>query len=102
MDMMKAWGAARAATLFLTMGDMIYMDAHASETRPARLIAVGNRINLKAAASEVTFAAELERIVDMAVPHLASDRPNLVVLGEVLGLPLALSGKRGAIPRRMR
>ena len=78
------------------------MDSHASETHPARLIAVGNRINLKAAASEVTFAAELERIVDMAVPHLASDRPNLVVLGEILGLPLALSGKRGAIPRRMR
>ena len=78
------------------------MVAQATETRPARLIAVGNRINVKAAATEASFVAELERIVGLAVPHLASDRPNLVVLGEVLGLPLALSGKRGAIPRRMR
>jgi catechol 2,3-dioxygenase-like lactoylglutathione lyase family enzyme len=77
------------------------MDVQTSETRPARFIAVGNRINLKAAASEATFAAELERIVGLAVPNLASDRPNLVALGEVLGLPLALSGKRGTIPRRM-
>lgn len=78
------------------------MVAQATETRSARLIAVGNRINVKAAATETSFVAELERIVGLAVPHLASDRPNLVVLGEVLGLPLALSGKRGAIPRRMR
>lgn len=77
------------------------MDSSASATRPARLIAVGNRINLKAAASEETFAAELERIAGLALPHLALDRPNLVVLGEVLGLPLALTGKRGTIPRRM-
>ena len=69
--------------------------------RPARLIAVGNRINLEAAASEETFAAELERIVGMAVPHLARDRPNLVALGEVLGLPLALVGRRGYLARRM-
>lgn len=71
------------------------------KTQPARLIAVANRINLHAAATEESFAAELERIVGMAVPHLAQDRPNLVVLGEVLGLPLALTGKRGYIPRRM-
>ncbi len=78
------------------------MASQAGETRPARLIAVGNRMNLKAAATEGTFAAELERIVGMALPHLAADRPNLVALGEVLGLPLALSGKRGSLPRRLR
>lgn len=72
-----------------------------SETRPARLIAVGNRINLQAAASEESFSAELERVVGQAVPHLAKNRPNLVVLGEELGLPLALCGKRGYIPRRV-
>lgn len=77
------------------------MDSLARETRPARLLAVGNRINIQAAASEGSFATELERIVDLAVPHLATDRPNLVVLGEVLGLPLALSGRRGSLPRRM-
>lgn len=81
------------------------MDAQAnsfnSGTLPARLIAVGNRINLKAAVSEELFSAELERIVSLAVPHLSKERPNLVALGEVLGLPLALAGKRGYLPRRM-
>src|SRR2546423_11966723 len=76
-------------------------DQYVSETRPARLIAVGNRISLQAAATEQSFATELERIVGMAVPHLATDRPNLVVLGEILGLPLALSGKRGYLSRLM-
>lgn len=74
---------------------------HGDETRAARLIAVANRINLTAAATEESFSAELERIVEMAVPHLASDGPNLVALGEVLGLPLVLTGRRGYIPRRM-
>ncbi len=69
--------------------------------RPARLIAVGNRVDLHAAVSEESFSEELERIVGMAVEHLAHDRPNLVVLGEVLGLPLALTGKRGYLSRRM-
>ena len=76
-------------------------DQYVSETRPARLIAIGNRISLQAATSEHSFATELERIVDMAVPNLARDRPNLVVLGEILGLPLALSGKRGYLSRLM-
>ena len=71
------------------------------ETRPVRFIAVGNRINVQAAATERSFTAELERIVGLAVPHLAQDRPNLVVLGEILGLPLAMTGKRGYISRRM-
>ncbi len=70
------------------------------KARQARLIAVGNRINL-GAASEEMFVAELERIVGMAVPHLARGRPNLVALGEVLGLPLALVGWRGYLARRM-
>ena len=81
------------------------MDAQAGSfngaTRPARLIAVGNRINMKAGASEALFSAELERIVSLAVPHVAKERPTLVALGEVLGLPLALAGKRGYLPRRM-
>lgn len=71
------------------------------EVRPARLIAIDNRIDLHAAISEESFSAELERIVDLAVNHFAQDRPNLVVLGEVLGLPLALTGKRGYLSRRI-
>jgi hypothetical protein len=74
---------------------------HSGATRPARLIAVGNRISLQAATTEKSFSAELERIVGMAVPHLAKGRPNLVALGEVVGLPLALTGKRGYLSRLM-
>jgi hypothetical protein len=76
-------------------------DQHLSETQPARLIAISNRISLQASATEQSFATELERIVGMAVPHLAPDRPNLVALGEILGLPLALCGKRGYLSRLM-
>src|SRR5947209_15172392 len=74
---------------------------YSSETRPARFIAVGNRINLQAVSTEYSFVAELDRIVGLARPHLAKDRPNLVVLGEDLGLPLALAGKRGYLSRLM-
>src|SRR3984893_5826008 len=81
------------------------MDARSSSfnsaTRSARLIAVGNRISLRAAASETLFSAELERIVSLAVRHLSRERPNLVALGEVLGLPLAVGGKRVYLPGRM-
>jgi DNA-binding response OmpR family regulator/predicted amidohydrolase len=68
----------------------------------ARFLAVSNRLNIQAAASEATFIAELERVVGLAVPHLAADRPNLVVLGALLGLPLAVSGRRGWLSRHMR
>jgi len=80
---------------------MIMQKQQAFRTRPARLIAVGNRISLSAARSEETFSTELTRVVELAVPHLSRDRPNLVVLGEMLGLPLALTGQRGSLSRRM-
>ncbi|MDQ6661742.1 MAG: hypothetical protein M3Z24_12355, partial [Chloroflexota bacterium] len=72
-----------------------------NKTRSARLIAVGNRINLQAATSEQDFATELERIVKLAVPQIAQNRPTLVALGEIVGLPLALTGRRGYLSRRM-
>ncbi len=72
-------------------------DAHA---RLVRLIAVGNRIRISA--SEAEFRAELERVVGLAVPHVAADRPTLVVLSELLGLPAALVGRRGVLARRAR
>jgi predicted amidohydrolase len=67
-----------------------------------RAIAVGNRINLDAAATETSYCAELERIVGLALPHVAADRPNLLVLAEMLGLPAALIGPRGVLARRAR
>lgn len=71
-------------------------------TRLVRAIAVGNRLNVQAATTEAGYCAELERIVGLAVPHIAANRPNLLVLAEVLGLPAALAGSRGALARRAR
>jgi predicted amidohydrolase len=65
-----------------------------------RAVAVGNRISVAAAATEASYTAELERVVGLAAPHLAPDGPNLLVLAEVLGLPAALAGSRGAAARR--
>ncbi len=67
--------------------------------RLVRAVAVGNRIDLAAAATEESFSAELTRVVGLAVPHLVSDRPDLVVLGELLGLPAALIGPRARLAR---
>jgi len=74
----------------------------ATVERSARLIAVGNRINMAATRSEGAFIAELERIVGLAAGHLALDRPNLVVLTELLGVPAALNGWRGSVGRTMK
>lgn len=68
--------------------------------RLVRAVAVGNRIRVRAAATEASYVAELERIVGLAVPHLAPDHPNLIVLAEYLGLPAALVGRPGALARR--
>ncbi len=73
-----------------------------SPLRSVRLHAVGNRINSQAAKTPQHFSTELERIVQLALPNLAQDRPNLVVLTEILGLPLAVSGPRGILARSMR
>lgn len=73
-----------------------------SEGRLVRVVAVGNRISVAAAASEASYVAELERIVGLAAPRFAPDRPNLLTLTELLGLPAALVGARGALARRAR
>jgi Carbon-nitrogen hydrolase len=74
--------------------------AEAASGAVVRAVAVGNRLSVAAAASEASYVAELERILQLAAPHLMLDRPNLVVLAEVLGLPAALAGRRGALARR--
>lgn len=65
---------------------------------PVRAVAVGNRITLPA--TESAYVAELERIVGLAAPHLVADRPNVLVLGEVLGLPAVFAGPGGGLARR--
>jgi predicted amidohydrolase len=67
--------------------------------RRVRAIAVGNRIDVAAWRDATSAQAEIARIVALAVPHLAADLPNVIVLGELLGLPGALMGRRGAVAR---
>lgn len=74
------------------------MTASVGETTLVRAVAVGNRITLPA--TEQAFVAELERIVGLGARYLAPSRPNVLVLGEVLGLPAAFSGQRALLARR--
>jgi predicted amidohydrolase len=62
-----------------------------------RAVAVGNRITLPA--TEQAFVDELERIVALGAQHLAPKRPNVLVLGEMLGLPAAFTGRRATLAR---
>ena len=73
-----------------------------TEGRVVRAVAVGNRIHLSPRMTEADYVAELERVVGLAAPHLSPSQPNLLALGEVLGLPTALVGRRGALARRAR
>lgn len=74
------------------------MTTPAAETRLVRAVAVGNHITLPA--TEQAFAAELERIVGLGAHYLSPSRPNVLVLGEVLGLPAAFTGRRALLARR--
>lgn len=67
-------------------------------TTRVRAVAVGNRIAVPA--TEQAFVVELERIVALGAEHLSPDGPNVLVLGEVLGLPAAFAGPRGLLARR--
>ena len=62
-------------------------------------VAVGNRINPAVWRDDAAAQREIARIVALAAPHLSATLPNLIVLGEMLGLPGALIGWRGALAR---
>src|SRR5579863_4869995 len=70
-------------------------DSSRAEPLLVRAVAIGNRLDVGAAATEERFVAELERIVSLASEHLSDKQPNLIVLGELLGLPAGLAGPRG-------
>ncbi len=70
--------------------------------RPLRVFA----IQLRQDPARITTAAAYRRVIDCAfatevAPHLARGRPNLVVLGEDLGLETLAIGSRGAAARRV-
>ncbi len=68
------------------------------QTTHVRAVAVGNRITLPA--TEAAFVAELERIVGLGAQYLSPTQPNVLVLGEMLGLPAAFTGQRALLARR--
>src|SRR5690348_633086 len=67
-------------------------------TARVRAVAVGNQITLPA--TEAAFVAELERIVGLGAQYLSPNQPNVLVLGEMLGLPAAFTGQRARLARR--
>lgn len=66
---------------------------------PVRVFAVGNHHGLGYLDSYAAFEGEMRRLMAKALPDLASDRANLVVFGEDVGLPAAFLGARGAAAR---
>ncbi len=73
----------------------------AAEDRPApvRVFAVGNHHGLGYVESYADFTAEMRRLMTKVAPDLASDRANLVVFGEDVGLPAAFLGPRAVKAR---
>lgn len=66
---------------------------------PVRVFAVGNHHGLGYVDTYEQFAAEMRRLMEVVRPDLATDRANLVVFGEDVGLPAAFLGPRGAKAR---
>ncbi len=66
---------------------------------PVRVFAVGNHHGIGYVDSYADFTAEMQRLMTRVQPDLASDRANLVVFGEDVGLPAAFLGARGAKAR---
>ena len=76
------------------------MQWRAALSKIARLIAVSNRLDLAAARSQETFAAEIERVFSLAEPHISPQRPTLVVLSEDLGVTAVFLGEAGEAARQ--
>jgi hypothetical protein len=67
---------------------------------PVRVFAIGLRPLPEDAESQATFTASIRALVDAKVaPHLATDRPNLLVFPENTGLMTTLIGDRGTTGR---
>ncbi|MFW6052200.1 MAG: hypothetical protein ACODAU_13560, partial [Myxococcota bacterium] len=67
---------------------------------PARVFSVGWKVDLDELETFESFdSAVRERIASEVTPHLATDRPNLIVFPENMGLLAALVGERGAAAR---
>ena len=66
---------------------------------PVRMFAVGNHHGIGYVDSYAAFDAEMQRLMAVVQPDLASEHTNLVVFGEDVGLPAAFLGARGAKAR---
>ncbi|RMH42939.1 MAG: hypothetical protein D6689_06520 [Deltaproteobacteria bacterium] len=71
-----------------------------SPASAVRLFAVGHRLSLAEAESPAAFEAAIRATVEADVaPHLATDRPNVLVFPESVAFPLVFLGPRGAAAR---
>jgi predicted amidohydrolase len=66
-----------------------------------RLFAVGHKVTMDEAVSAETYEAAIRATVDThVVPHLATDRPNVLVFPESVALSALLLGPRGDAARQ--
>lgn len=64
-----------------------------------RAFAVSNHQRLDYASTYEDFKSEMRRVMEMVQPDFSDERPNLVVLGEDIGLAAAFIGTRGEFAR---
>src|SRR5688500_8074874 len=84
-----------ALALLVACGD----GADDGRPAPVRVFAVGNHHGIDYLDSYAAFTGEMRRLMEVVKPDLASERANLVVFGEDVGLPAAFLGPRGAAAR---
>jgi hypothetical protein len=90
---------AHALVLAAMLGACAPPSSEPPPPRVVRAFAVGNHLDLSAAASYATFDAEMRRVMDLVAPDLSAEHDDLVVLAEDVGLPAAFIGTRGELGR---
>ena len=95
----RAWVVGAMLCVGIGTGSVVVADSSPRRIDIVRVVAIDDRFDLADYASYETFQTEMRRLFDLARPHLADNRPNLVVYPESIGLWTAFLGPRGAIAR---
>ncbi|HEU0032775.1 MAG TPA: exo-alpha-sialidase [Kofleriaceae bacterium] len=71
-----------------------------SPARRVRVFAVGHHLHVSEGATYASYERAFRQTVEAEViPHLATDRPNVLVFPESVGFPAAFVGARGEVAR---
>jgi hypothetical protein len=93
-------GACGPATVDDETGPPPVCEHAAAPARRLRVFAVGHKLQLSEGATYESYAAAFRATVEAeVVPHLATDRPNVLVFPESVAFTAAFVGARGAAAR---